>query len=122
MHPALRAKKKLLSKQPPHVTRLEFINKLFEQYEGWEIKIDMRCRRLTEDFIYQKKNEDGTKSKAKVTDPKLGMKYEKYGHFSDCFDMVVCLFLNDSWKKFNSNGTSGITTFNGTPIYGSFEY
>lgn len=122
MHPVLHAKKKLLSKQPPHVTRLEFINKLFEQYEGWEIKIDMRCRRLTEDFIYQKKNEDGTKCKAKVTDPKLGMKYEKYGHFSDCFDMVVCLFLNNSWKKFNSNGTSGITTFNGTPIYGSFDY
>lgn len=118
----LHPKKKLLSKQPPHKTRLEFINKLFEGYGGWEILIDMRCRRLTEDFVYQKVNEDLTKNKAKVTDPKLGIKYEKYGHFSDCFDMVCCLFINELWKKFNSNGTSGITTFNGTPIYGSFDY
>ena len=120
--PLLRPKKKLLSKQPPQKTRLEFVNEIFQGKFGWNISIDMRCRKLTEDMIYQRKEMDGTKSKAKVMDPKLGIKYEKYGHFSDCLDYMLVLFLNEPWRKFNSNGSCGITTFNGTPIYGSFDY
>lgn len=74
---------RLLKTQPPQVLRGEWINKVFdEQYDGWEIQIDMRCRRLTEDLIYQLSNEDGTKDKTKVKDPKTGVKYEKHGH---CF-------------------------------------
>ena len=122
LSPALHASKKLLTKQPPQKTRLEFINNLFTGYNGWRILIDMRCHKLTEDLIYQKTTVTGEKDKSKITDPKLGVKYEKYGHMSDAFDYILTLFLSDDWKKFNSNGTSGITTFNGTPIYGSFEY
>lgn len=118
--PILRPQKKLLKKQPSQVTRLEFVNSLFEGYGGWQIQIDMRCRRFTEDLIYQKKNADGTKSKAKVTDPKLGIKYEKYGHLSDCFDYLLCLFVNQSWRDFQSKNTGIETTV--TPIYGGFEY
>lgn len=121
LHPSLRATTKLMPKQPPHKTRLEFINNLFNKMDGWEIQIDMRCRRLTEDFIYQKKNEDGTKNKAKVTDPKLGLKYEKYGHMSDAFDYGVCLLLSSQWKKFQQTSSGGIATVN-TPIYGTFDY
>lgn len=121
LHPSLRATTKLMPKQPPHKTRLEFINNLFNKMDGWEIQIDMRCRRLTEDFIYQKKNEDGTKNKAKVTDPKLGLKYEKYGHMSDAFDYGVCLLLSSQWKKFQQVSSGGIATIN-TPIYGTFDY
>lgn len=120
--PQLRPKKKLLSKQPAQKTRLEFINSVLAGKEGWDILIDLRCRKLTEDLINQRKEMDGSKSKAKVMDPKLGIKYEKYGHFSDCLDYLLVLFLNEPWRKFNSNGNSGITTFNGTPIYGSFDY
>lgn len=118
--PQLRPKTKLLRKQPPQVTRLEFVNSLFDGYDGWEILIDMRCRRFTEDLIYQKKNSDGTKSKAKVTDPKLGVKYEKYGHLSDCFDYMLCLFINDSWSKFLHRTSQIETTI--TPIYGQFSF
>lgn len=121
LHPSLRATTKLMPKQPPHKTRLEFINNLFNKMDGWEIQIDMRCRRLTEDFIYQKKNEDGTKNKSKVTDPKLGLKYEKYGHMSDAFDYGVCLLLSSQWKKFQQTSSGGIATVN-TPIYGTFDY
>lgn len=121
--PTLKVKKKLLAKQPPQITRLEYVNGLLDGYDGWEIQIDMRCRRLTEDLVYQKKNADGTKSKAKVTDPKSGVKYEKYGHLSDCLDYVLCLFLNDTWSKFQKKG--GNIPFIGTtstPIYGNFSY
>jgi hypothetical protein len=61
----LRPKLRLLKKQPPQVTRCDFVNQVFEGYNGWEIRIDMRCRRLTEDLIYQLRNDDGTKSKRK---------------------------------------------------------
>jgi len=119
-NPNLHAQKKVLSKQPPHVTRLEFVNALFDGFDGWEIQIDMRCRRFAEDLIYQKKESDGTKSKAKATDPKSGVKYEKYGHLSDCFDYFLVLFLPDAWSKFQMRTSSIETT--AAPIYGGFEY
>ena len=52
----LKPELKLLRKQPPIITRLEYVNALFNGYDGWSILIDMRCRKLTEDLIYQKKN------------------------------------------------------------------
>lgn len=117
----LKTTRKLLKKQPPQMTRLEFINSIFSGYDGWECQIDLRCRRFTEDLIYQKKNPDGTKSKAKIQDPKLGVKYERYGHLSDCFDYFICMFLSDSWKHYQARN-SGIATTGG-PIYGAFyEY
>ncbi len=33
------------------MTRLEFINSVFNGYDGWEVWIDLRCRRFTEDLI-----------------------------------------------------------------------
>lgn len=103
----LRPKVKLLRKQPPQATRCEFINELFDGYNGWEILIDIRCRRLTQDLVYQTKNEDGTKSKQKVTDPKTGVKYEKYGHLSDCLDYLLCYYLRESWYKFKCGDSNG---------------
>lgn len=98
----LRPKLKLLKKQPPQVSRCEFVNEVFAGYNGWELLIDVRCRKLTEDLIYQLKNEDGTKGKQKVTDPKTGVKYEKYGHLSDCLDYLLCYYLRDSWYRYKS--------------------
>lgn len=121
-NPILRVQKKLLTKQPAQVTRLEYINSLLNGYDGWEILIDMRCRRLTEDLVYQKKNADGTKSKAKVTDPKSGVKYEKYGHLSDCLDYALCLFLNNTWAKFQKKGNASTIETTMTPIYGGFSF
>jgi PBSX family phage terminase large subunit len=120
-NPALRVQKRLLRKQPSQTGRLDFINNLFDGYDGWEVLIDMRCRKLVEDFIYQKKNANGTKSKAKVADPITGIKYEKYGHLSDCFDYAVCLFINDSLNKFQRVSSSTIETTT-MPIYGNFNY
>lgn len=116
----LRPQKRLLPKQPSQITRLEYINALLGGFQGWQIQIDMRCRKLTEDLIYQKKNADGTKSKAKITDPKLGVKYEKYGHLSDCLDYCLCLFLKEPWSAFQSKDNGITTTI--TPIYGTFDY
>lgn len=121
MHQSLRPQVRLLPKQPPQKTRLEFVNGILEGDNGWTLRADMRCRRFTEDMIFQKKNADGTKEKKKVVDPKLGIKYEKYGHLSDCLDYALCLLLNDEWRKFQKVGNGGIATVQ-APIYGNFSY
>lgn len=123
LHRSLRARKTLLSKQPSQISRLDFANLLLNGYNGWTVSIDMRCRKFTEDLIYQKKNEDGTKSKAKVNDPKLGVKYERYGHLSDCFDYAICRFLSSDYARFTTDSGScpKITTYSGS-VYGTFDY
>lgn len=124
--PQLHATKKVLSNQPPLIQRLEFINAMLEGYDGWSVIIDMRCNKLKEDFIYQRKNQDGTKEKKKVTDAKLKVKYEKYGHLSDCFDYALCLMLQDvftKFKKHTDNGSKVVTTIaSDTNIYDTFDW
>ena len=103
----LRPRIKLLCKQPPQAARCEFVNEVFCGYNGWELLIDIRCRKLTEDLLYQLRNEDGTKSKQKTTDPKTGVKYEKYGHLSDCLDYLLCYYLRESWQRYRSGDGMG---------------
>lgn len=116
----LRPRIKLLSKQPPLVTRLEFVNAIFSGYDGWKVMIDLRCRKLTEDLIYQTKNADGTKCKKKVTNAKTGSKEEKYGHLSDILDYVFVQFLSDSWRRFQNQKTS-IETYT-SEVYSIFNF
>lgn len=116
----LRPRVKLLSKQPPLVTRLEFVNAIFSGYDGWKVMIDLRCRKLTEDLIYQTKNADGTKCKKKVTNAKTGGKEEKYGHLSDILDYVFVQFLSDSWRRFQNQKTS-IETYT-SEVYSIFNF
>lgn len=118
----LSPKIRLLPKQPPQSVRLEFINALFNGYGGWTIKIDMRCRRFTEDLVYQQKNSDGTKVKKRVTNPKTGGKEEKYGHLSDIFDYVCVLFLNQEWKRFQNGGSDTPIVSINSQVYTSYEY
>lgn len=118
----IKAKTSLLQKQPAQTTRLEFINKCFDNYDGWTVAIDLKCRRLTEDMIYQKKNPDGTKEKKKVLDEN-GNKSERYGHASDCFDYAMCYFLDRSYSKFKSGAVPIVTTIgDDTEMYDQFMY
>lgn len=98
---------RVLSKNPPQKTRTEFINTIFEGKTDWRVIIDLSCRDLTSDFIMQEQNSDGTKNKKKVTDPDTGLRYEKYGHFSDNFDYLICTFIQRDWELF-SKGRLGV--------------
>lgn len=118
----LRPKLQLLSKQPAQSTRLEFVNELFERYEGWCIEIDLKCHRLTEDFIYQKKNPDGTKEKKKVM-MESGERAERYGHASDCFDYALVYYLSTEYTKYRTNAVDIVTTIGRDEmVYGEFDY
>ena len=117
----LRPKQNILSKQPPQKNRIDWINELFDGLDGWNIYIDLRCRKLTEDLVYQLRNEDGTKNKQKVTDPVTKVRYEKFGHNSDCLDYILCTLLSKSWIKYQRGGQTGplLTT---TIIQPQFTY
>lgn len=118
----LRPKLQLLSKQPAQVTRLEFVNELFTGYDGWHIEIDVKCHRLTEDFVYQKKNPDGTKEKKKVIMDN-GERAERYGHASDCFDYAMVYYLSKLYDKYKSGSTNIVTTIPADEIvYGEFDF
>lgn len=118
----LRPKLKLLKKQPPQVTRCDFVNQVFDGYNGWEIRIDLRCRRLTEDLIYQLRNDDGTKAKKKVVDSKTGVKFEKYGHLSDCLDYLLCYYLQDNWYRFKNGEDSDVGILSTAVLHEGFCY
>lgn len=105
----LRPRLQLLNKQPAHITRLDFINQLFEGYDGWSIQIDFRCHKLTEDLLRQMKNEDGTKCKHVGLSPD-GIKCELLGHCSDAFDYAVVTFLGKMYSKFKAHVSSPIVT------------
>ena len=95
---------------------------MFEGFGGWQILIDIRCRRLTDDLVYQKKNADGTKDKKKVSDDN-GNKVERYGHLSDCFDYSIVYFLGEDYARYRSGAVETVTTVEpGTVVYGDFDY
>lgn len=102
----IRSTELLLPKTPPQKTRCEFVNKVLDGSLGWKIFIDLSCRTLTNDLLFQEQNPDGTKSKKKITDPETGSKYEKYGHFSDNLDYFLVLYLRDLWNMYINGGTS----------------
>lgn len=118
----LRSSTQLLSKQPAQITRLEFVNELFKVYDGWTVEIDMRCHRLTEDFIYQQKNPDGTKEKKKIQ-MEDGSRAERYGHASDCFDYALVYYLSNAYEKYKTVSVSMVVTINPDEVvYGDFDF
>lgn len=118
----IRPKIQLLNKQPAMITRLEFVNELLAGYDGWTIRIDARCHRLVEDFVYQKKNPDGTKEKKKVLNDS-GDRVERFGHFSDCFDYAMIYYLNKQYATYKTATTDIVTTIDmGETVYGDFDY
>ena len=104
------------------MTRLEFINELLHNFQGWKIYIDARCHRLIEDFVYQKKNPDGTKEKKKILND-AGERVERWGHFSDCFDYAMIYYLSQAYSKYKTASTEIVTTIDSNDtVYGDFDY
>jgi len=118
----LHTSQRLLKTQPPQTLRGEWINEVLEnELDGWKIIIDLKCRKLTDDLIYQLSEEDGSKDKSKVRDPITGVKYERYGHVSDCFDYTLCLFLQKDWYKYKRGGNT-VSAPTSARIAPTFEY
>ena len=117
----IHTKIQVFNTQPAQIRRIEFINELMIGLYGWKIFVDLKCRRLTEDFNCQMKNPDGTKEKKKVLMDD-GTRAEKYGHLSDCFDYALCYYLNNEYNKFINGEAEIVTTSDTGDMYDSFSY
>jgi hypothetical protein len=88
------------SRNPPVVTRGQFINAIFGSgYGGINIQIGKNCVNTVADLLNLLESPEGGKHKHRVKDKLTGVSYEKYGHASDCLDYVICEVLN---KEFNA--------------------
>lgn len=121
LSPVYRTSIQIFNTQPSQSLRLDFINELLSGYRGWKIMIDVNCRKLTADLIYQKKNPDGTKEKKKVLMDN-GARAEQYGHLSDCLDYALCYYLNEEYNKFINGEAEIVTTSDTGDMYDSFSY
>jgi PBSX family phage terminase large subunit len=89
------------SKNPPVVTRGQFINAIFGSgYNGIQITIGKQCVKSVADLLHLLESPEGGKHKHKVRDKSTGVSYEKYGHTSDCLDYVICEVLKQDYYSY----------------------
>lgn len=96
---------------PSVVMRGNFINTIFEKnFEGISVIINENCKTAIGDFIGLKEDSSGTKLKEMATDSKTGVRFQKFGHFSDLFDYICCnAFANEFITYQRGKKTLGIS-------------
>lgn len=78
------------TKAPPVVMRGNFINSCFDgTFSDLKIFIYENSVHLKNDLLFGKEASDGTKLKEKAKSED-GVQYEKYHHFSDSMDYMIC--------------------------------
>lgn len=102
-------------KHPSVKMRGQWLNAIFsEQFDGINVLVSPECGGLINDFMYVKENPDNTKFKEKVKDAETKITYERYGHYSDCYDYLMCEAFVTSFQRYQKS--DGINTFiSGTP-------
>jgi phage terminase large subunit len=102
----------------PVVLRGNFINSIFaSNFDQIRINIFDESTFLRNDFLFGLESSDGTKFKQRDRN-ESGVSFEKYHHFSDAFDYLVCEMFKESLKKYESGGEDkymrilGKNTFN----------
>jgi len=98
---------RVTASNPSVVMRGNFINTVFEKnFGGINIIIGENCKTAISDFIGLKEGADGTKQKEMVSDNKTGVRYQKYGHFSDLFDYICCTAFSSDFAQYQSGRKS----------------
>lgn len=101
--------KRVDTKAPAVVARGNFMNALFDgDIPGVEIYFANSCFNTIADYTNLKEEQDGTKSKKKIKDPKTLIFYEKYGHPSDANDYFLCYVLRNEYLDFIKGGKRDI--------------
>jgi phage terminase large subunit len=97
---------------PPVAMRGNFINEIFaNNYGDISINLFENSVYLKNDLLFGKEASDGTKLKEKVKGED-GSTYEKYHHFSDTLDYLICEAFKREFSDYQNGG--GVTTR--TPI------
>jgi hypothetical protein len=108
------------SKNPPVVTRGQFINSIFNDEKDIKIYIDEKCIGLINDLTFGKEAEDGTKLKEKTK--VNGITYEKYFHYGDGLDYLICQIFSKDFLKTKRGGLQLSYTLGNSPINEKHSY
>lgn len=88
-------------KAPSVMMRGQFLNAVMGRSEaGIRVEVDPSCKRLVTDFMEVRTRPDGSKFKAMAT--KEGLRFEKFGHHSDCFDYFMCRYFKSEYNGYRS--------------------
>lgn len=85
---------------PSVVMRGGWINNILESHDEIIFNIDESCHKSISDFVGLKEAPDGSKLKETAKDPKTGANYQKFGHFSDLFDYLMCTAFEKQFKEY----------------------
>ncbi len=95
--------KRVLKSNPSVVMRGNWINTVLEnELGGVKVIIGEHCRFSINDLILIKEAADGTKNKEMDTDPKTKVRFQKYGHFTDLFDYIMCSAFNQEFAAYQT--------------------
>lgn len=95
---------------PSVVMRGNWINAVLDtSLGGITVTISENCKTTISDFVSLKESPDGTKFKEMETDSKTGVRYQKYGHFSDLFDYMICTAFIKEFESYYIPKKKGIS-------------
>ena len=104
------------SANPSVVMRGNWINTVFEkELYSLRFTIGSNCKRAIEDFIKLKEDENGTKKKEMDVNTVTGVRFQKYGHFTDLFDYVACTAFGAEFARFQAGDLSASITTGKNP-------
>jgi len=105
----LRVTVRIDKKAPAVELRGQFINEIFKnQFGGIRVFIDEKCIHMVDDFMYTQAAADGTKFKERVRDQETNLIHEKFGHFSDAFDYLMCKMFKEEWYAYKRGAKSAV--------------
>jgi hypothetical protein len=97
---------RVLNANPSVAMRGNFINTILEkEFEGIKIIIGEHCKMTINDLINIKEAADGTKNKEMETDAKTKVRYQKWGHYSDLLDYLICYAFQNEYATYQRGGT-----------------
>ena len=97
---------RILGSNPSVVMRGNWINTIFEkEKDGIKVIFDKKCHHMINDLVMLKEAADGTKNKEMETDPKTKVRYQKYGHFSDLLDYLLCFAFSGEFSRYQTGAS-----------------
>lgn len=97
---------KVASSAPSVEMRGRWINAVFANERNVKAWIGSNSPLLISDLMNGKEAADGTKFKQKVKDPKTGVTFEKYHHFSDNLDYLLTAVFKNDFENFQRGGSA----------------
>lgn len=102
---------RVMASNPSVNMRGRFIDTVFESnYGGITVLIDSKNKHAINDFVNLKEAPDGTKAKTNETDAKTGVRFQKWGHFTDLFDYFICYAFAAEYSLYQQGGVKGRIT------------